>query len=97
MLTEIGAAVILLAWVAIALLEILSPAWVIRWRRAFLDRRSSDSPAAGVARFFDRLTGERADLDAQHSQPVLGRVRMFGFVNLLLALIATLVLVAVLR
>jgi hypothetical protein len=68
-----------------ALLEILVPARVIRWRKGLIEQRRGRFGSGQVADFFDQLTGERAHPDAWSVPSVRFRVRVIGLVNLLLA------------
>jgi hypothetical protein len=84
---------LLVAWVLIALAEILMPGSVIRWRRSFLDRTGRRLPGSQpVARFFDVLTGEEGASQPSTTPAVTSRVRLFGALNLALAALTAVVL-----
>jgi hypothetical protein len=83
----VGGLVILVMWVAIALLTILAPGPSIRWRRRILDKRGELFGSAQVATAIDGITHERDDPDGWRSPAVQQRVRMIGSVNLALAVL----------
>jgi hypothetical protein len=89
----IGGLVILGAWLAIALLEILAPGPAIRWRRRILERRGHRFGSAQIAAAFNHITHERDDPDGWRDPSVQQRVRMIGLVNFALAVLFGLFLV----
>ncbi len=84
-------------WIGLALLEILFPARVIRRRKRLIDKRRSRFGGDPVADAVDTLSHERGAANPWTLPSVQRKVRAFGFVNLFLALVASFVVLVVLR
>jgi hypothetical protein len=91
---------LLAVWGGLALLEIIAPGVVIRWRRRWLNARWNNVwswKSATVSDWFDGLTGEKDAEKPWTSPSVRNRVRLIGVFNLMLATCTAFVIVALAR
>ena|SRR6266566_2888703 len=88
---------VVLLWIALAGLEILTPDQFIRWRASIIERRRGRFGSASVASAFDKLIQTKEGAEPEGTSAARQRVRWFGLVNLVLALFAAVVVLAIAR